>query len=373
MDTLEERVWTMGDYVDESPRVAHENLDRVDELTDPLVVCCGGRVPARIRLVASGSSFNACQCALPFMASCLPGVQIDVVTPHRFTYYEPEVREGELVAVVTQSGLSTNALEALDVIRAQGARAVCLTGNVGADARDHADVMVDWGAGTELVGYVTKGVTTLALFLMMFAARLGGRPERMVDLAAAVEVLDAVRASTYEFYRAHEKALTSMRLSYSIAADGARGVALEGALKIGETVHVPSPAYEVEEFIHGPNLQITPAYTMFFFDAPDAARERCRLIYRAAREVSDAAFLVTSAQAAEPASTAELAGDPNVLVAPELPAADLASFAYLPFVQLVSHLASSALGSSKQHPLLKRFKAIAAAKTENFVNYDGDD
>lgn len=50
MDTLEERVWTMGDYVDESPRVAHENLDRVDELTDPLVVCCGGRVPARIRL-----------------------------------------------------------------------------------------------------------------------------------------------------------------------------------------------------------------------------------------------------------------------------------------------------------------------------------
>lgn len=175
MDTLEERVWSMGDYVDESPRVARENLARADELTEPLVACCGGRTPTRIRLVASGSSFNACQCALPFMASCLPGVQIDVVTPHRFTYYEPEVREGELVAVVTQSGLSTNALEALDVIRAQGARAVCLTGNVGADARDHADVMVDWGAGTELVGYVTKGVTTLALFLMMFAARLGGR------------------------------------------------------------------------------------------------------------------------------------------------------------------------------------------------------
>lgn len=78
------------------------------------------------------------------MASCLPGVQIDVVTPHRFTYYEPEVREGELVAVVTQSGLSTNALEALDVIRAQGARAVCLTGNVGADA---ATMPTSWSIG----------------------------------------------------------------------------------------------------------------------------------------------------------------------------------------------------------------------------------
>lgn len=373
MDTLKERIWTMGDYVDESPRVVRENLARADELTAPLVACCGGCVPAKIRLVASGSSFNACQCALPFMESCLPGVDIRVVTPHRFTYYGPRVEQDELVAVVTQSGLSTNALEALDAIRAQGAQAICLTGNVDADAREHADVMVDWGAGTELVGYVTKGVTTLALFLMMFACRLGGRLERMGELAVAADVLDGVRASTYGFFRIHEKALTSMRLSYSVAPHGARGVALEGALKIGETVHVPSPAYEVEEFIHGPNLQITPAYTMFFFDAPDTSRERCRLIYRAAREVSDAAFLLTSAQEVEPASTAALAGDPNVLIVPELPASDLASFAYLPFVQLVSHLASSALGSSKQHPLLKRFKAIAAAKTENFVNYDGDD
>lgn len=373
MQTSEERIWTMGDYVEESVTAVHENLKRADELTSPLIACCNGRMPARIRLVASGSSYNACQCALPFMKACLPEVQISVVTPHRFTYYESEVGDGELVAVVTQSGLSTNALEALDVIRAQGVCAVCLTGNVDADAREHADVMVDWGAGVELVGYVTKGVTTLALFLMMFACRLGDRPERMADLAAAAEVLDSVRTATYEFFRRHEKTLTSMRVSYCVAADGARGVALEGALKIGETVHVPSPAYEVEEFIHGPNLQLTPAYTLFFFDAPDAARERCRTVYRAAREVSDAAFLLTSAQAVEPTSTSDLLRDPNVLMVPELPAGDLACLAYLPFVQLVSHLVSSSLGSSKQHPLLKRFKAIASAKTESFVNYDGDD
>ena len=81
--------------------------------------------------------------------------------------------------------------------------------------------------------------------------------------------------------------------------------------------------------------------------------------------MSDAAFLVTT--------DASFAGDPHVLVAPELPSWELASLVYLPFVQLVAHLASSALGSSKQHPLLKRFKAIAAAKTESFVNYDGDE
>ena len=372
MTAVEERVWTMGDYVDESPVVLRDNLARFEELTDPLMGLCGDRMPKRIRLVASGSSYNACQCAHPFMSACLPGVDVRVVTPHRFSYYESEVDPDELLLVVTQSGLSTNALAALDAIRAQGARAVCLTGDVEADAREHADLMVDWGAGVELVGYVTKGVSTLALFLMMFACRLGGRLDRLPELGRAVDVLDAVRASTYPFFERHEKALTSMRLSYSVAADGARGVALESALKVGETVHVPSPAYEVEEFIHGPNLQLTPGYTLFFYDAPDATRERTRLIYRAAREVSDAAFLLTSAGACDEAPE-WLASDANVLVAPELPSPELAAFAYLPFVQLVSHLASSALGSSKQHPLLKRFKAIAAAKTDSFVNYDGDD
>ena len=177
------------------------------------------------------------------MSACLPCVDVRVVTPHRFSYYESEVDPDELLLVVTQSGLSTNALAALDAIRAQGARAVCLTGDVEADAREHADLMVDWGAGVELVGYVTKGVSTLALFLMMFACRLGGRLDRLPELGRAVDVLDAVRASTYSFFERHEKALTSMRLSYSVAADGARGVALESALKVGETVHVPSPAY----------------------------------------------------------------------------------------------------------------------------------
>lgn len=365
MATVEERVWTMGDYIEESPRVARENLARADELTAPLIACCDGGVPTRIRLVASGSSYNACQCALPFMESCLPDVQIRVVTPHRFVHYEPAVAAGELVAVVTQSGLSTNALEALDAIRAQGRRAICLTGNVDSDARGHADVVVDWGVGVELVGYVTKGVTTLALFLMMFAAKLGAHEDRLGELSGAIDAADAVRAATYGFFERNEKALLSMAVSYCVAPFGARGVALEGALKIGETVHVPSPAYEVEEFIHGPNLQLTPGYTLFFFDAGDAAGERTRLVYRAAREVSDAAFLVTT--------DASFAGDPHVLVALELPSWELASLAYLPFVQLVAHLASSALGSSKQHPLLKRFKAIAAAKTESFVNYDGDE
>lgn len=377
------RRWTMGDYIAQAPEVARANIDRCDELLAPLLVCCPQGAPERIRLVASGSSFNACQCIMPFMRSCLPQTPIRLVTPHRFMYYEPEVAPGELVMVVTQSGMSTNALAALDVLRARGERSICLCGNVDADARNHADVLIDWGVGEELVGYVTKGVTTLALFLGLLACRLGNCAQRMADLARAVEVSDAVRRSAESFFERHEKELTSMSVCYCVAPWMAQGVACEGALKIGETVHIPSAAYEVEEFIHGPNLQLTPAYTLLFFDAGDAASARTRQIWRAAREVSDRAFLITCEDAslgaasgdaaASPAELLALRDDPHVLVVPRVSDPTLASLAYLPFVQTLSYRASAALGSAKQHPLLRRFKACVSAKSEGFVNYDGDE
>lgn len=359
------RKMTMLDYVGEATAVARANIARRDELVAPLIELCGGSVPRRLLLVASGSSLNACRCAEPFMASCLgDACRVELMTPFAFTYYTPSVGPDDLVLVVTQSGLSTNALEALDCMRSQGLRAVCLTGNVDSDARDHADIVVDYGVGEELVGYVTKGVTTLATFLMLLAARLSGKDERIADVDVALDAADAVREATRSFFECHEKAFTSMRVCYCCGAGPTMGVAAEGALKLGETVHIPAASYEVEEYIHGPNLQLTPAYTVLFFDPGDTASERVQRIWRATREVTDSAFILTPEQG--------LADDDRALVLPHI-APDTASLAQLPFIQLLSFFASSALGGTKQHPLMRRFKAVASAKTEHFVNYDEDD
>lgn len=132
---------------------------------------------------------------------------------------------------------------------------------------------------------------------------------------------------------------------------------------------------------------VTPAYTLLFFDAGDASSARMRQIWRASREVSDRAFLITC-EDADPAADPDtgiggaagsavellaLRDDPHVLVVPRVPDPTLASLAYLPFVQTLSYRASAALGSTKQHPLLRRFKARVSAKSEGFVNYDGDE
>ena len=51
---------------------------------------------------------------------------------------------------------------------------------------------------------------------------------------------------------------------YSCGAGANYGTALESALKMGETIHIPSCCYEIEEYIHGPNLQLTPQYNVIF-------------------------------------------------------------------------------------------------------------
>ena len=65
--------------------------------------------------------------------------------------------------------------------------------------------------------------------------------------------------------------------------------------------------------------------------------------------------------------------DEHVLSLSEQVIEELSSLVYLPFVQILSFEISNSLKSVYQHPLLKEFKKIASAKTENFVNYDEDD
>ena len=267
--------------------------------------------------------------------------------------------------MVTQSGLSTNAIEALKIIKKKECRAICLTGNKNSDVKDVADVVIEYGVGEELVGYVTKGVSSLALFLDLFAIAYSGKIEYLDELKKAVDLNEEMIDQATNFIQQHYKNFSSMSWVYSCGAGANYGTALESALKMGETIHIPSCCYEIEEYIHGPNLQLTPEYNVIFFDGNDGASRRVEQVYKATRKVTNRAYLISN--------NPQLSRDGHVLSLSDTVSSELSPLVYLPFVQLLSFIVSNDLHSIYQHPLLKEFKAIAAAKTENFVNYDGDD
>ena len=65
------------------------------------------------------------------------------------------------------------------------------------------------------------------------------------------------------------------------------------ALKLMETLQIPACAYELEEFLHGPELHLTPNHTLFFLASDPHDRARGAQLSRAASLVTEKTFFFT--------------------------------------------------------------------------------
>lgn len=352
---------TMLDYARMSPEAVASVVRR--DCARPLADRFLAGDYRRVRIVACGSSRNASWIARPYLRQAL-GCEVLVTEPYTFVTYEHELPDDEFCFVVSQSGYSTNALAALATIRAAGRVAIGVTGDPASDFREAADVLVDYGVGEELVAYVTKGVTTLVAFLALFGmdvAEAQGRLDREAELAGLEGVMGQFRRTldlTPGLLDRRYKELSTMGRTFLCGAGANLGIAMEGALKYGECLQIPTYAYELEEYLHGPNLQLSPLYTVFFVALGQRSWERTRDVVAATRLVSDHVFLVTDDPACD---DADIRLDPQ---APEL----LAPLAALPLFQATAWQLTEDEHLWHKHPLVARFDHALSGKSENYVD-----
>ena len=355
---------TMLTYVHETPSVLRAQLE--SDAAASLSRAFLEGTHTRVRIVACGSSKNAATIARPYMRSVL-GREVDIVEPYTFCAYEREVTSDEFAFVVSQSGYSTNALAALAAIREEGERAIGVTGDVASDFAGASDLLVDYGVGVELVGYVTKGVSALANFLCLFAlgvARAEGRiddAEREREVARLSGVADAladVAAQAPGALAARYKELTSLERVFMVGAGANYGIACEGALKFGECLQIPATALELEEYLHGPNLQLSPDYAVFFNLVGARDHARGRQLVEATRLVTDHVFVLTD----DPASA-----DPDVALAPQGDSL-AAPLALLPYYQTLAYQLTDDRHLWHKHPLVSAFDRAVSGKSENYVD-----
>ncbi len=356
---------TMDDFINEAREVSYENVNNRKELTKSLVDCYQEKGYKDICLIASGSSGNACHMAKPFIETLLQ-CRVDVVAPFTFEHHQHTYKEDVMCVVVSQSGYSTNAISALKKVKQLGHQTIGMSGDLNSDLRLYCDLLVDYGVGVESVGYVTKGVVTLCLYWQLFAleaALLKGfislsqyesyLNEIQQALLCHKQMYDAVTS----FYEQHKKTLLSMQHVY-VCSNGANlGVAMEGALKIGETVQIPSFAYEIEEYIHGPNLQLTPNYPIFLIDNNDATSERIYQIFEASASVSDKVFLLSQ----------KYQGD-HIITIPEQTSAMVSVLYNVVVFQYLAYRITEDLHRWKKHPLFNQFEEIVKCKSDNYQN-----
>lgn len=363
---MEEKM-TMLDYVAASPACIRKNVADSVKLTQPLVdeYINGGY--QNIWVVASGSSSNGSWCARQFVRKHLQ-CEMKVVTPFTFVNSENDFGPTDLVVTVSQSGYSLNALEAVEVIKEKGRRAIGLTGDLSSDMAKTCDVIADWGVGKETVGCVTKGVTTLALFFMLFALEAAQRKglktaeevaAMKAQLTAAADIHKAVQKTWPQFLEKHYQQICSMTNAYVCGVGAGYGVALEAALKMGESICVPTGAYEVEEYIHGWNLQLTPNYTVFLIDG-GVGTERIHQIFEGTLIATPKAFLITNNPAYE--------GEDKVFYIPCALPEEMTPLCYLPVFQMMSCIITDDLHRWDRHPLMRKMSKAVSSKSPGYVN-----
>ena len=137
-------------------------------------------------------------------------------------------------------------------------------------------------------------------------------------------------------------------------AGAAWGVAREAALKLMETLQIPACAYELEEFIHGPELHLTPNHTLFFLASDPHDRARGAQLSRAASLVTEKTFFFTD--------------DGGDLPVPSSPDALLTPLLFLPFFQLTAYRLTEDLHRWHKHPLVADFESAVSGKSANYVS-----
>ncbi len=360
---------TMETYIELSPSVFEKNLVRAEELTARLVALYVEHGAGDIRLIASGSSNNACVAVRPFVERALR-TRVEVYTPSR---YLDEFETLERIAphafeiFVSQSGCSTNILEALRTARAHEHTTIALTGNVEASMSEYADALIEWGVGNETVDFVTLGVITLMEFLALFslhaadALSLDGKDTREAlasQLAQVPHVHVSIQTQVNDLMTRENRTFLAPGPAMFCGAGPAYGIALEGALKWQETLKNLAAPFEPEEYIHGPNMQLTPRSIVVLLD-PASRPGRTYDTYLGTREITDHTYLV-AAYAAPDASDGNVIGaavDVDPVVAP---------FFLLPAVQLLSARTMRELDCRECHPLYSRFEAHANSKTDDY-------
>jgi len=157
------------------------------------------------------------------------------------------------VIAVSQSGRSTDLLQAIDLLEPQCL--VALTNTADSPLDERADVTIDLDAGPEIAVPASKSVSSSALLLLWaasLAARDGHRSAAMLERTAASVAawLDGGESTLGSLARAAERIARRSSLVV-LGSDYGLPIANETALKCKEACYLHAEGFAAGEFRHG--------------------------------------------------------------------------------------------------------------------------
>src|SRR2546422_320297 len=227
----------------------------------------------RITIVACGTSWHAGLVGRHIIEA-LSQIPVTVEYASEYRYRRQLAQPGTLTIAISQSGDTSDTLEAMRAARAAGSRVIGLVNVVGSTIARESDGGIYLHAGPEIGVASTKAFTSQITALGLLGLYLGhehGLPlEERQQLACRLAQLPALVARTLEL-EPQVRVLAEQFADAPNALYLGRGVnfpvALEGALKLKEISYIHAEGYPAAEMKHGP-IALIDANMPVIFVAP---------------------------------------------------------------------------------------------------------
>ncbi len=294
---------TMETYIRKEKSACLEVLgNRKKNMSEYIDVIKSKKNIKRILFLATGSSANAVHSAKYYLEELL-NVDVEVKIPLLFSNYQRVYDENAFVIGVSQSGKSYSTIEAIKTARQLGYKdTMVLTADRNSAIVKEAQYVVDIGCGKETVGYVTMGFTSTVLTIMLMAVE-GAFIQGKIDestycseikkLENAVDKIDDIIEKSNRWYEVNRTELAKGQRFVTIAYGACVGTAMESCTKITETVRCPISAHELEEYMHGPYLELNENHFIFFLQQEGKLKKRMEALSDYVRNTTEHCFTLT--------------------------------------------------------------------------------
>ena len=235
----------------------------------------------KIYIVACGTAYHAGLVG-KYAIEKIARVPVEIDVASEFRYRDPFVDEHTLFIAISQSGETTDTLEALREAKRKGARILSVVNVVGSSvARESDDVFYTW-AGPEIAVASTKAYTTQLVCMYLIALYLADKKcviskskyhNLIKELKAIPDKMEEVLKNAKRIEKL-AKLLYNRTQMFFIGRGLDSAVAYEGSLKLKEISYINSFAIAAGELKHGTIALMEPETIVLALATQDALYDK---------------------------------------------------------------------------------------------------
>lgn len=296
----------MLNYIERQPEILKKAFDNRNLFVNVLLEIFGKYNIKRIYLMGSGTSYHVSKLAAMWFNKFL-NVEASASYPVVFTDTEEINKHGAyeaneiLVVGISQSGTSTSTINGIHKAKEKGCLTLCYSQDIHSELAQLCDYTMIIPCEKEMVPPETQGYTAaiLALYLGVIAVAntYGLINDYARRLQAVVDMLDfylakAIRVAK-QWIKENHYLLAKANKMYVVGANLNYVTAMEGALKMGETMRRVVQTYETEEFAHVVDLACVEEDYLFAIVHSEFSCERSLQICDVMKKISNKVFVIS--------------------------------------------------------------------------------